>query len=88
MKAVVTVVGKDKPGIIASVSGLLFENKINILDISQTVMSDDVFTMIMLVELKTSGMDAVSKKLTELADDAGLSIHLQNEEVFNSMHRI
>lgn len=88
MKAVVTVVGKDKPGIIASVSGLLFENKINILDISQTVMSDDIFTMIMLVELKTSGMDAVSKKLTELADDAGLSIHLQNEEVFNSMHRI
>lgn len=88
MRAVVTVVGKDKPGIIAKVSMLLFENGINILDISQTVMSSDMFTMIMLVDMKTSSVGDVSKKLTSLADEMGMSIHLQNEELFNSMHRV
>ncbi len=88
MRAVVTVVGKDKPGIIAKVSTLLYENGINILDISQTVMSNDMFTMIMLVDMNTASAGDVSAKLTELAGEVGLSIHLQNEELFNSMHRI
>lgn len=88
MRAVVTVVGKDKPGIIAKVSTLLYENEINILDISQTVMSDDMFTMIMLVDMNTASAGAVSEKLSALAQAVGLSIHLQNEELFNSMHRI
>lgn len=88
MRAVVTVVGKDCPGIIAKVSGLLFENNINILDISQTVMSSDLFTMIMLVDMRSASVGEVSEKLAELSKELGMSIHLQNEELFNSMHRI
>ncbi|MBQ7793641.1 MAG: ACT domain-containing protein [Clostridia bacterium] len=88
MRAVVTVVGKDRPGIIAKVSTLLFENNMNILDISQTIMSEDIFSMIMLVDMKSSVVADVSEKLAALASEIGMSIHLQNEELFNSMHRI
>ncbi len=88
MRAVVTVVGKDRAGIIAKVSALLFENNINILDISQTIMSEDIFSMIMLVNMQSSSASDVSDKLSELAREMGMSIHLQNEELFNSMHRI
>ncbi len=87
MKAVVTVVGKDKVGIIARVSTLFYENNINILDISQTIMQD-MFTMIMLVELEKESVKQVNDKLMSLADELGLSIHLQNQKLFNSMHRI
>ena len=88
MKAVVTVVGKDCPGIIAKVSTLLYENDINILDISQTVMSSDLFTMIMLVDMRISTVGDVGEKLLKLSGELGMSIHLQNEDLFNSMHRI
>lgn len=88
MRAVVTVVGKDRPGIIARVSTLLYENEINILDISQTVMTDDIFTMIMLVDMRSSSVGDVGEKLLKLSNEIGMSIHLQNEELFNSMHRI
>lgn len=88
MKAVVTVVGKDCPGIIAKVSTLLCENDINILDISQTVMSSDLFTMIMLVDMRSSTVGDVGEKLLKLSGELGMSIHLQNEDLFNSMHRI
>lgn len=87
MKAVITVVGEDKTGIIAKVSNLLYENDINILDISQTIM-DTMFTMIMMVETSKADTKKVSLGLEEIAKDMGLSIHLQNEEVFRSMHRI
>lgn len=87
MKAVVTVVGKDRVGIIAKVSSLFCDNNVNILDISQTIMQD-MFTMIMLVELKTESLKKVNEELAVLADEMNLSIHLQNEELFNSMHRI
>ena len=87
MKAVVTVVGKDKPGIIAKVSNVLFENGVNILDISQTIMQE-LFTMIMLVETPSATVKNLSGKLDDVAKEIGVSIHLQNEEVFSSMHRI
>ncbi len=87
MKAVVTVVGKDRVGIIAKVSALFCDNDINILDISQTIMQD-MFTMIMLVELKTESMKKVEEEISQLAEDMNLSIHMQNEKLFNSMHRI
>lgn len=87
MKAVVTVVGKDRVGIIAKVSSLFCDNNINILDISQTIMQD-MFTMIMLIELKTESVKKINEELNKLADKMNLSIHLQNEELFNSMHRI
>ena len=75
MKAVVTVVGKDCPGIIAKVSTLLYENDINILDISQTVMSSDLFTMIMLVDMRSSTVGDVGEKLLKLSGELGMSIH-------------
>ena len=87
MKAVVTVVGKDRVGIIARVSSLFCDNNVNILDISQTIMQE-MFTMIMLVELRTDNLKKVNAELSDLADEMNLSIHLQNEELFNSMHRI
>lgn len=87
MKAVVTVVGKDRVGIIAKVSTLFCDNNINILDISQTIMQD-MFTMIMLVELKTESMKRVEEEVAQLAKNMNLSIHIQNEKLFNSMHRI
>lgn len=87
MRAVITVVGNDCVGIIAAVSGILSENKVNILDISQTIMQD-MFTMIMLVDMSGADVKQVSDKLQETAKQMGLSIHVQNEELFNSMHRI
>ena len=89
MKAVVTVVGKDKKGIIAKISGVLFENDINILDLSQTIMQD-MFTMIMLVEgsEESFSIKKVSDKLNVIGEEMELSIHVQREEIFSSMHRI
>ncbi len=87
MKAVVTVVGKDKTGIIAQVSNVLYQNDINILDISQTIMQG-LFTMVMLVDMSSKSVKEISQKLDEVAEKIGVSIHLQNEELFSSMHRI
>ena len=86
-KAVITVIGKDTVGIIAKVSSLLYENDINILDISQTIMQD-LFTMIMLVDMKDVQVGEIQKKLDKIAEEMKLSIRVQNEEIFNSMHRI
>ncbi len=89
MKAILTVLGKDKSGIIAKVSTLLAENDINIEDISQTIMQG-FFTMIMLVNLENSKISY--SKLVSLADEAGeeigVKIILQHEEIFNAMHRV
>lgn len=89
MKAIVSVIGKDKKGIIAKVSNTLYQLNVNIEDISQTVMQD-YFTMIMLVDLSgaTCDFNAITQKLNEAAEDIGVEIHIQNEAIFNSMHRI
>ena len=89
MRAIITVVGTDKVGIIAKVSTLLCENGINILDITQTIMQD-MFTMIMLVDFEKSESDvkSISEKLDVIAKEMELSIHVQREELFQSMHRI
>lgn len=89
MKAVVTVIGKDKIGIIAKVSTALCERKINILDLTQTLV-DDYFTMIMLVSLKS--MEGSFRELQEALDEVGkslgLSIKVQHEDIFESMHNL
>lgn len=89
MKAIVTVVGEDRKGIIAKVSNVLFENDVNIEDISQTIMQN-MFTMIMLVKIPSASVSVqeLSEKLGDLAKEMGLSIHVQREEIFTSMHRI
>ncbi len=89
MKAVVTVIGKDRKGIIANVSNILFKNEVNILDISQTIMQD-MFTMIMLVNFESEKITLkhVEGELEKAEKEMGLSIHVQREEIFTSMHRI
>jgi ACT domain-containing protein len=88
MKAIVTVLGKDKVGIIAKVSGTLSEMDVNVEDISQTVMQD-YFAMMMMVELPASGdMNKIAEKLENLGKTVGVSIRIQHEDIFNAMHRI
>ena len=89
MRAIVTVIGKDRVGIIASVCTLLAGNGINILDISQTVMQE-YLTMVMLVD--TAGCPTkfaeLSKSLEANGQAQGLSIRIQREDIFDAMHRI
>ena len=87
-KAIITVIGKDKVGIIYGVTKVLSENNVNVLDISQTIMQD-MFTMIMLVEgdEKTSVKNII-EQLQAIGEEMELSIHVQREEIFSSMHRI
>ena len=89
MKAFVTVIGKDKPGIIAKVSTVLAENNVNIEDISQTIMQGN-FTMIMQcgLEKSTISIKQLKEKLTALGEKIGVSIHVQHEDIFNAMHKI
>lgn len=89
MKAIVTVIGKDKVGIIAQVSAVLAENMVNILDISQTILQD-YFTMIMLVDLSSMkiSFSELHGKLEEKGKTIGLQIKIQREEVFKAMHQI
>ena len=90
MKAIVTVLGADTKGIIAKVSGALFECGVNILDISQTVFREEIFSMVMLTDMSEMTVDfsALKERLDEVAQDLGMDIHIQREEIFNSMHRV
>ncbi len=89
MKAVVTVVGRDKVGIIAMASGECAKFGVNILDISQTVMRE-YFSMIMLVELDGLKTDfaAFAEEFRKIGETAGVDIRVMHEDIFNSMHRI
>lgn len=87
--AVITVVGQDTIGIIAKVSAILADNQVNIKDITQTIM-EEVFTMIMFVDMTTSVIDIkdLADKLDALGLEIGLSIRIQHASLFNAMHRI
>ena len=89
MRAIVTVIGKDRVGIIAAVCTALAEKNVNILDISQTIMQDS-FTMIMAVNAEKCicGFDELAESLTELGKGMELTIRTQREEIFDAMHRI
>jgi ACT domain-containing protein len=89
MKVVVTVLGKDRVGIIARVSAVLAENQVNILDISQTILQD-YFTMIMLVEKPDEGLSLgdLGARLDAVGVELGLQIRVQHEDIFTAMHRI
>lgn len=88
-KAVITVIGKDKVGIIHNVSGVLKDNNINILDITQTIMGD-IFTMVMMtdIEKSTSEFSDLSKQLEDEGNKLGVKITICLEDIFNEMHRI
>ncbi len=89
MNAIITVVGKDKVGIMAGVCVALQKINVNILDISQTVMQD-MFTMNMLVDIKGANVDyaQIVDALDKEGDRLGVSIRIQREEIFEAMHRI
>ena len=89
MKAIVTVVGKDRVGIIADVCVQLASFNINVLDISQTVMQG-YFTMMMAVDTSKSEIPFVelAQKLEHKGEEMGMSIRLQREDIFEAMHRV
>lgn len=89
MKAVITVIGKDKIGIIAKVTNVLAEYHINILDISQTIL-DNYFTMIMITDISKMKVNykELNDKLIENGNDIGVSIKMQHQDIFNAMHKI
>ena len=89
MKAIVTVVGKDRVGIIAEVCTQLAAFNVNVLDISQTVMQG-YFTMMIATEVSESNVPVaeLSKKMEEVGREMGLSIRVQREDIFQTMHRI
>ena len=87
-RAIVTVLGKDAPGIVAAVASALAERQANILDITQTILSG-IFTMTMFVELMDStDFSAVKTDLEALAQKLGVQVKMQREDVFTYMYRI
>ena len=89
MNAIVTVIGKDKVGIIAAVCIKLAEMNVNVLDISQTIL-DGKFAMVMAVDAANAnvGFEELAAQLRELGEGMELSIRIQREEIFDAMHRI
>ncbi len=89
MKAVITVIGCDRIGIMAAITGILAKANVNILDISQTIMQE-LFTMIMLVDISKMNVEfsEMSDMLAKAGKELGLDIRFQREEIFTSMHRI
>ena len=88
-KFVVTVIGGDKTGIVASVSTKLRDMNINIIDISQTIFENEIFAMIMLAETdKDVNMKFIQDELKKLEAEIAVKIFAQHEDIFNAMHRI
>lgn len=89
MRAIITVIGADKIGIIAGVSTILADAGVNILDITQTTMQE-LFTMIMLVDISKASIsfEELSGELSAKGDKMGLKIRIQHEDIFKSMHEI
>lgn len=90
MKAIVTVMGKDRVGIIAEVCTLLAKLNVNINDINQTVMQNNFFSMVMLTDVSESNVafSEISEELNAKGEEMGLSIKIQLEDIFNAMHKI
>ncbi len=89
MKAIVTVVGQDRVGIIAAVCIALAKYNVNVLDISQTVMQG-YFTMMMATDVSgcTVPLAQLCSEMEQIGRDQGLSIRVQREDIFQAMHRV
>ena len=89
MNAIITVVGSDKVGIIAKVSQYLCEHKINIADITQTILSGN-FVMMMMVELDSADVtiDVLRNDMNKKAEEMGVEINIMSEKVLSAMHRV
>lgn len=88
-KSIITVVGKDQVGIIARVTGYLYENNVNVEDITQSIVAG-FFNMMMIVDTSLSKKEflSLSKELEALGRNIGVMIKLQREDIFESMQRI
>ena len=88
-KIIITIVGKDRVGIVARTCNYLAENGMNILDITQTILQE-YFNMMMIVDISGSpkSFDDMAKELEKVVEDIGVTIRCQREEIFTSMHRI
>ena len=89
-KIVVTVIGNDKVGIVAGVTKKLQDLDANIVDISQTIFENEIFAMIMLVNVEKfkGNFDEMKKELSLLEEKLGVKIYVQHEDIFKAMHRI
>ncbi len=89
VKTVLSVLGKDRVGIVAAISGALADSGANIEDIRQTIIGD-IFSMTMLVTVDedAASFEAVQTRLAEVGDELGMQVTLQREDVFHFMHRI
>jgi len=89
MRAVVTVIGRDREGIIAFVSSALYKRNINILDIAQNVLRD-VFAMVMLIDLSksTASLNEIKEDLDKVGEELGMKILVMHEGIFDAMHKI
>ena len=89
MKLVITVIGKDRVGIIATVSNVLAENKVNIISINQNIMNG-FFNMVLIAEMtdKNIKLQDLQKLLKEKGAQLYVDIKAQHEDIFNAMHTI
>ncbi len=89
MRAIISVVGQDRVGILNRVSGACAECNANIVDVTQSVLQN-MFVMVMLVDITDISVDfdALTKKMNALGEEIGMVIHVMHEDIFNSMHRI
>ena len=88
-RAIVTIIGSDRVGIIAGISGAIAEANVNILDISQSVIRE-FFTMIMMVDIggATMTFEELSRRLAKKGEELGVRVEIQREEIFKAMHRV
>jgi ACT domain-containing protein len=89
MKAVITVIGKDRTGIIYNISKVLYEHNVNIEDLNQTIMQEN-FTMLMLVNcaMMECSFEELKAALSTAGENMGLSVRLQREDIFDAMHKV
>lgn len=89
MRAVITVIGKDRVGILSKIANKCAERNANIIEVTQSVLQD-LFCMIMMAEISDINceLSELAYEMDELGKKSGLSIHVMHEDIFNSMHRI
>ncbi len=89
MKAVITVIGKDTVGILASVSAECAKCGMNVTDVTQSILQD-LFVMVMMVEFTKDSVEfgEFSEKMSALGKEKGLDVRVMHEDIFNAMHRI
>lgn len=89
MRSIITVVGKDNVGILASVSELCAKHEVNIIEVSQSILQE-MFCMIMLVDVSRCNVEftAFAEEAEKLGENKALKINVMHEDIFNSMHRI